>query len=241
MSTPVHGGSEGRFTRAVLVDNLRSSRARDVGLDATAAHVREKLMVFANGDRETFVSVDTLAGAINRSEKTVRRAIGRLCERGDLSRRIEKTRWGQRNVYKLAGGQPANSAGGTPPTPSMQHGACEPSLASAPVVPMGTAIMPSPPDAETLLSDRDQKNDPPQPPGADREPVVADVELRQSECSRSGSMLDFLRWTRPEHARLSEKDSPKGSERRNFSMQSTAQALAPRPRGGAACARRSPS
>ena len=37
-------------------------------------------MVFANADRETFVSVATLAAAIGRSEKTVRRALGRLYE-----------------------------------------------------------------------------------------------------------------------------------------------------------------
>src|SRR5260370_7286149 len=66
------------YSRAELIKDLRSSRPRELGLDATAAHVREKLMVFANGDRETYVSVTTLAGAVGRSEKTVPPALSRL-------------------------------------------------------------------------------------------------------------------------------------------------------------------
>ena len=63
------------YSRAELIKDLRSSRPRELGLDATAAHVREKLMVFVNGDRETYVSVTTLAAAVGRSEKTVRRRV----------------------------------------------------------------------------------------------------------------------------------------------------------------------
>src|SRR5258708_1874230 len=73
------------YSRAELIKDLRSSRPRELGLDATAAHVREKLMVFVNGDRETYVSVTTLAAAVGRSEKTVRRALSRLYAGGDVT------------------------------------------------------------------------------------------------------------------------------------------------------------
>ncbi len=103
MGEPTGGRLDGKpgYTRAELIKDLRCSRARDLGLDATAAHVREKLMVFANADRQTFVSVATLAAAVGRSEKTVRRALSRLYEAGEVTPRIEVTAWGRRNVYKL--------------------------------------------------------------------------------------------------------------------------------------------
>jgi hypothetical protein len=154
----------GYYSRAELVKDLRCSRARELGLDATAAHVREKLMVFANADRETFVSVATLAAAIGRSEKTVRRALSRLYEAGEVTPRIEVTHWGRRNVYRLGGPRAAmpDDAG---------DGAREPKSIDAPPPrvqgqddPMGTDTVTRPPPSETLLTDRDHKNVPPPPP-----------------------------------------------------------------------------
>jgi hypothetical protein len=61
MSAALSAGSEQEFTRAKVLQALRAADARDVGLDATAAHVLEKLIVFANGEGEAFVSVDRIA------------------------------------------------------------------------------------------------------------------------------------------------------------------------------------
>jgi len=151
------------YSRAELIKDLRSSRPRELGLDATAAHVREKLMVFANGDRETYVSVTTLAGAVGRSEKTVRRALSRLYAAGEVTPRIEVTTRGRRNVYKLAklaGGHGSDA----PAAPGGETGASGPSLARGQNVPMGTDTVTRPPPLETLSCDRDQLNDPPPPP-----------------------------------------------------------------------------
>ncbi len=151
------------YSRAELIKDLRSSRPRELGLDATAAHVREKLMVFVNGDRETYVSVTTLAAAVGRSEKTVRRALSRLYAAGEVTPRIEVTSWGRRNVYKLAklAGGHENAA---PAAPGVETGASGPSLARGQNVPMGTDTVTRSPPLETLSCDRDQLNDPPPPP-----------------------------------------------------------------------------
>jgi predicted transcriptional regulator len=154
------------YSRAELVKDLRCSRARELGLDATAAHVREKLMVFANGDRETFVSVSTLAAAIGRSEKTIRRALSRLYKAGEVVPRIEVTAWGRRNVYRLAGTReaPGPVAAAVLPVPAADGGATGPTHAPGQNDPMGTVTVTRPPPPDTLLSDRDQKNVPPPPP-----------------------------------------------------------------------------
>jgi hypothetical protein len=151
------------YSRADLIRDLRRSRAHELGLDATAAHVREKLMVFANADRETFVSVTTLAAAIGRSEKTVRRALGRLYEAGEVTPRIQVTPWGRRNVYKLAGRAVATKQT-TDALLEREVAPSTPSLAAGQNDPMGTVRVTRSPPPETLLSDRDQKNVPPQPP-----------------------------------------------------------------------------
>jgi hypothetical protein len=152
------------YSRAELVKDLRCSRARELGLDATAAHVREKLMVFANADRETFVSVATLAATIGRSEKTVRRALGRLYEAGEVTPRIEVTHWGRRNVYTLAGPRAARVDEARAEQPDGDGGDAERSCACGQDDPMGTDTVTRPPPPETLLSDRDQKNVPPPSP-----------------------------------------------------------------------------
>ena len=152
------------YSRADLIRDLRRSRAYELGLDATAAHVREKLMVFANADRETFVSVTTLAAAIGRSEKTVRRALGRLYEAGEVTPRIEVTPWGRRNVYKLAGPRAVATKQTTDTLLERDVAPATPSLAAGQNDPMGTVTVTRSPPPETLLTDRDQKNVPPQPP-----------------------------------------------------------------------------
>jgi hypothetical protein len=152
------------YSRAELVKDLRCSRARELGLDATAAHVREKLMVFANADRETFVSVATVAAAIGRSEKTVRRALSRLYEAGEVTPRIDVTAWGRRNVYTLTGARAARNYEAPAAPPAAEGEAPVPSCARGQNDPMGTDTVTRPPPPDTLLSDRDQKNDPPPPP-----------------------------------------------------------------------------
>ncbi len=173
------GPSEPRFTRAELIADLRGSRARELGLDATAAHVREKLMVFANGERETFVSVDTLAAAINRSVKTVRRALGRLYAMGEVTRRMETTAWGRRSVYRVTRRGPAHDVEAAPSSQTLRSGAAappKPSRALDTNDPTGRDTVTRPPEAETLLCDRDQMNDPPHSP-----PVVAESECHRIE------------------------------------------------------------
>jgi hypothetical protein len=97
------------------------------GRDADAAKDRPGVVERSGrgpgyADRETFVSVTTLAAAIGRSERTVRRALSRLYEAGEVTPRIEVTAWGRRNVYKLSGSHAASldgaGQGGTPDVPS---------------------------------------------------------------------------------------------------------------------------
>src|SRR5258708_10984563 len=131
-----HPAYKPTYSRAELIKDLRSSRPRELGLDATAAHVREKLMVFVNGDRETYVSVTTLAAAVGRSEKTVRRALSRLYAAGEVTPRIEVTSWCRRNVYrlaKLARGHESEA----PAPPRLGTGGSRPSLPPRPKVPPG--------------------------------------------------------------------------------------------------------
>ena len=172
------------FSRAELLKDLRMSRASELGLDGTAAHVREKLMVFANGERETFVSVATLAAATGRSEKTVRRALSRLYAAGEVTPRLEVTAWGRRNVYRLAG--PRSGSETSPSRPSAAEGGeVRPSLVQDQNVPTGTDTVTRPPPPETLLSDRDHSNDPPQPPRlvvvSDGSPIAESVLMRWRE------------------------------------------------------------
>src|SRR5258708_3918695 len=146
-----HPAYKPTYSRAELIKDLRSSRPRELGLDATAAHVREKLMVFVNGDRETYVSVPPLAAAVGRSEKTVRRALSRLYAAGEVTPRIEVTSWCRRNVYrlaKLAGGNESDP----PAAPGVETGASGPSPAPAPKFPMGTDTRTPPPPRSTFLS-----------------------------------------------------------------------------------------
>ena len=152
------------YSRADLIRDLRRSRAHELGLDATAAHVREKLMLFANSDRETFVSVATLAAAIGRSQKTVRRALSRLYETGEVTPRIEVTPWGRRNVYTLAGPRAVTMKRTTDALLERDVAPATPSLAAGQNDPMGRVTVTRSPPPETLLTDRDQKNVPPQPP-----------------------------------------------------------------------------
>ncbi len=171
----------GWFSRAELLKDLRTSRASELGLDATAVHVREKLLVFANGDRETFVSVATLAAAIGRSEKTIRRALSRLYAAGEVTPRLEVTAWGRRNVYRLSG--PRSGASSQPPAASAAgSGDVRPSFASGQNDPMGTDTVTRPPPADTLWSDRDHLNAPPNPPRLvvvpDSSPVAESVLMR---------------------------------------------------------------
>jgi hypothetical protein len=170
------------LTRAALVHDLRTSHASKLGLDATAAHVREKLLVFANRDRMTFVSVETLASAINRSEKTVRRALRRLAERGEVTWRTETTWWGRRNVYTLASRHPVAPREKPVPATTAMNTEPGPSHVPGQDVPKGEATVTRPPRGETLLRDRDQRNAPPYPPRPGRErSVVVDLEQRRIE------------------------------------------------------------
>ncbi len=171
------------FSRAELLKDLRMSRASELGLDGTAAHVREKLMVFANGERETFVSVATLASATGRSEKTIRRALSRLYAAGEVTPRLEVTAWGRRNVYRLAGPRPASEAPGRPS--AAEGGEVRPSLAQDQNVPTGADTVTRPPPPHALLSDPDHSNDPPQPPRlvvvSDASPIAESVLMRWRE------------------------------------------------------------
>jgi hypothetical protein len=165
------------YSRAELIKDLRTSRPRDLGLDATASHVREKLMVFANGEHQTYVSVSTLAAAIGRSEKTVRRALSRLYAAGEVTPRIEVTAWGRRNVYRLSklAGSPSDDPRSDA---SPKGGTVRPSLAHGQNDPMGRDTVTRPPPDKTLLSDRDHLNDPPPPPRLVVGSDSSDTEMR---------------------------------------------------------------
>jgi DNA-binding transcriptional ArsR family regulator len=156
-------GEPGFLEQSCYGTSERHARA-SWGSTGTAAHVREKLMVFANGDRETYVSVATLAAAIGRSEKTVRRALSRLYAAGLVTPRIEVTEWGRRNVYRLVGPRSSGANEARARTSAADQGQSVPSRAQVQNVPMGRDTVTRPPPPETLLTDRDQKNVPPPPP-----------------------------------------------------------------------------
>jgi len=151
-------------------------------------------MLFANGDRETFVSVATLAAAIGRSEKTVRRALSRLYAAGEVTPRIEVTACGRRNVYTLTTAlveetaEPLAADAATPTAGPPDLGPLKAARAEGQNDPMGRDTVTRPPPPHTLLSDRDHLNDPPPPPLVVGLSVPSETELRVLAYWRAGKL-----------------------------------------------------